>query len=165
MRACSPAVWGLEFYQSLLGVCMHAKSLQSVCYSLQPQGLYLPGCQWDSPGKNTGVRCHFLLQRIFPAQGSNPHPLHWQAGSSATWEAPHWINLSDAPPGMETGLGKTGHQEMPSWDLVHTNSHRQLFLILLMEAGKAGCSHRAQHPVLSISERGGSGRPCRSAAK
>ena len=27
--------------------------------------------QWDFPGKNTGVGCHFLLQ-IFPAQGSNP---------------------------------------------------------------------------------------------
>ena len=23
-------------------------------------------CPWDSPGKNTGVGCHFLLQEIFP---------------------------------------------------------------------------------------------------
>ena len=23
-------------------------------------------CPWDSPGKNTGVGCHFLLQGIFP---------------------------------------------------------------------------------------------------
>ena len=33
-------------------------------------------CPWDSPGKNTGVGCHFLLQRIFSTQGSNlglPH--------------------------------------------------------------------------------------------
>ena len=29
-------------------------------------------CSWDSPGKNTGVGCHSLLQRIFPTQGSNP---------------------------------------------------------------------------------------------
>ena len=28
-------------------------------------------CPWDPPGKNTGVGCHFLLQRIFPSQGSN----------------------------------------------------------------------------------------------
>ena len=27
---------------------------------------------WDSPGKNTGVGCHFLLQGIFSTQGSNP---------------------------------------------------------------------------------------------
>ena len=26
----------------------------------------------DSPGKNTGVRCHFLLQGIFPTHGLNP---------------------------------------------------------------------------------------------
>ena len=39
-------------------------------------------CSWDSPGKNTGVGCHFLLQRIFPPQGLNLgllHLLHWQA--------------------------------------------------------------------------------------
>ena len=32
------------------------------------------------------MRCHFLLQRIFPIQGSNPcllHLLHWQADSLA----------------------------------------------------------------------------------
>ena len=28
-------------------------------------------CLWDSPGKNTGVGYHFLLQAIFPTQGSN----------------------------------------------------------------------------------------------
>ena len=27
---------------------------------------------WDFPGKGTGVGCHFLLQGIFPTQGSNP---------------------------------------------------------------------------------------------
>ena len=33
----------------------------------------LPGsCPWNFPGKNTGVVCHFLLQGIFPTQGSNP---------------------------------------------------------------------------------------------
>ena len=41
-------------------------------------------CPRDSPGKNTGVGCHVLLQGIFLTQGSNPcllHLLHWQAGS------------------------------------------------------------------------------------
>ena len=40
-----------------------AKSLQS-CPTLRPQRWQptrLP-CPWDSPGKNTGVGCHFLLQ-------------------------------------------------------------------------------------------------------
>ena len=34
--------------------------------------------------QNTGADCHFLLQEIFPTQGSNPrvlHLLHWQVGS------------------------------------------------------------------------------------
>ena len=29
-----------------------------------------PLCPWDSPGKNTGVGCHFLLQGIFLTQQS-----------------------------------------------------------------------------------------------
>ena len=39
---------------------------------------------WASPGKNTRVGCHALLQGIFLTQGLNPgllHLLHWQAGS------------------------------------------------------------------------------------
>ena len=31
---------------------------------------------WDSPGKNTGVGCHFLRQGILPTQGENPGILH-----------------------------------------------------------------------------------------
>ena len=42
--------------------------------SLQPHGLQPARllCPWDFPGNNTGVGCHFLLQGIFPTQGSNP---------------------------------------------------------------------------------------------
>ena len=36
--------------------------------SLQPHG-HSP---WNSPGQNTGVGGHFLLQGIFPTQGSKP---------------------------------------------------------------------------------------------
>ena len=45
-------------------------------------------CPWDSPGKDTGVGCHSLLQGIFPTQGSKLHLLHWQVSS-----------LSVGPPG------------------------------------------------------------------
>ena len=37
-------------------------------HGLQPTSLL---CPWNSPGKNTGVGCHSLLQGIFPIQGSN----------------------------------------------------------------------------------------------
>ena len=49
---------------------------------LQPTRLL---CPWNLPGKNTGVGCQFLLQGIFPTQGSNQplmHLLLWQADSS-----------------------------------------------------------------------------------
>ena len=46
--------------------------------SLQPHALrpirFL--CPYDFPGKNTGAGCHFLLQAIFPTQGSDLHLLH-----------------------------------------------------------------------------------------
>ena len=42
-------------------------------YRLWPTRLLRP---WDFPGKNIGVGCHFLLQEIFPTQGSNPALLH-----------------------------------------------------------------------------------------
>ena len=46
--------------------------------SLWPSGLYPSRllCPWNSPGKNTGVGCHSLLQGIFPTQGSNLGVLH-----------------------------------------------------------------------------------------
>ena len=42
-------------------------------HGLQPTRLLRP---WNSPGKSTGVGCHFLLQGIFLTQGSNLGLLH-----------------------------------------------------------------------------------------
>ena len=41
---------------------------------LRPYGLWSARllCSWDSPGKNIGLGCHSLLQRIFGTQGLNP---------------------------------------------------------------------------------------------
>ena len=60
--------------------------------SLQPRGLQPARllCPWDSQGKDTGVGCHVLLQRIFPTEGSNPSFLQWGRvlyPMIATWEA------------------------------------------------------------------------------
>ena len=60
-----------------------------LCLTLQSHGLCdcgLPGSSvhGDSPGKNTRMDCHALLQGIFPTQRSNPHLLcllHWQVDS------------------------------------------------------------------------------------
>ena len=39
-------------------------------HGLQPTRFLSP---WDSPGKNTGVDCYFLLQGIFPTQEQDLH--------------------------------------------------------------------------------------------
>ena len=54
---------------------MHAWSVSKLCPTLVTMDcrLHRP---WDSPGKNTGVGCHFLSQGIFPTQGSNPGLSH-----------------------------------------------------------------------------------------
>ena len=57
-------------------------------HGIQPARLL---CPWDSPGKDTGVDCHFLLQGIFLTQGLSTGPLCLLAGrfftTSTTWEA------------------------------------------------------------------------------
>ena len=62
---------------------------------------------WDSPGKNTGVDCHSLLQGIFLTQGLNPGlPHSWliiyhlsHQGSSLHMELPKFFK-SSLPKGL-----------------------------------------------------------------
>ena len=53
------------------------KKVAQLCLTSHDPMDYGPsGLPWNCPGKNTGVSCHFLLQGIFPIQGSNlglPH--------------------------------------------------------------------------------------------
>ena len=71
-------------------MCMCGKLLQLCLTICDPMDCSPPGSPeshqntMDSPGKNTGVGCHTLLQGIFLTQGSNPclfHLLCWQVGS------------------------------------------------------------------------------------
>ena len=52
---------------------MYAKSLQSCLTLCDPVDRSPPEtrliCPWDSPGKNTAVGCHFLLQGDLPDPG------------------------------------------------------------------------------------------------
>ena len=78
-RSVTSAVWmstwltgWLDQHQSV------SVSLSVMSDSLRPNGLQPTRvlCPWDSPGKNTGVTCHFLLQEIFPIHRSNPSLPH-----------------------------------------------------------------------------------------
>ena len=52
---------------------------------------------WNSPGKNTGMGCHFLLQGIFPTSGWNPALPHCR-------QTLYWLS----------------HQGSPSWSAVNS---------------------------------------------
>ena len=90
----------MEAYQALLSLgfsrqehwmgchfllqCMRVKSESEVAQLhptlCDPMDGSLPGSSIRGifPGKSTGVGCHFLLQGIFPIQGSNPGLLHFR---------------------------------------------------------------------------------------
>ena len=76
----SPCFLHLEKAHTQQGrpACVSAESLQACLTLCGPYGQdpSPPGsCLWKSSGKNTGVGCHALLQKIFLTQGSNLHIL------------------------------------------------------------------------------------------
>ena len=73
---------------------MHGKSPQSCLTLCDAMDSNLPGfsVHKDSPGRNTGVGCHALLQRIYPNPGIEPRTPALQADS-----------LPSEPPGKKYG--------------------------------------------------------------
>ena len=57
------------------GMCLVAQACETLCDPMDcsPSSASVHG---DSPGKNTGLDCHALLQVISPVQGLNPSPSH-----------------------------------------------------------------------------------------
>ena len=76
LRASSspcPNCW--SSYLGMWGGKLKVLVAQSCLTLCEPVDCSLPG-PWNSPGKNTGVGCHFLLLGIFHSQGQNPGLLH-----------------------------------------------------------------------------------------
>ena len=63
--------------ESLLCACWSASVGSDSVRSCGLQPVWLL-CPWNSPGKNTGVGSHSLLQGIFSTQGSNLGLPHWK---------------------------------------------------------------------------------------
>ena len=62
-----PFIFILFSFLCMLSRFSHVQLFETLCIASL--------CLWDSPGKNTGVSCHALIQRIFPTQGLNPRLL------------------------------------------------------------------------------------------
>ena len=59
----------------MLNIISHRQLLSNVQFLVTPwTGPARIPYPWNSLGKHTGVGSHFLLQRIFLSQGSNPSP-------------------------------------------------------------------------------------------
>ena len=94
-----------------MGMCVYcAESCLSLLrpQRLQPARLLHPQ---ESPGKNTGVGCHFLLQGTFPTWGWNLsllHLLHWQVNSLPLHQDVVELNIAEEaeiPVGSQHGAG------------------------------------------------------------
>ena len=96
---------------------------------------------WTFPRKNTGVSCHFLLQRIFPGQGSSMYLLHWQVDSLPLFSSVQRLSCVPlfATPwttACQTSLSITNSQTLlkfMSIELVMPSNHLILWHPLLLQ--------------------------------
>ena len=72
--------------------CVECVSHSVMSNSLQPHGLGPARLLhlWNSPGQNTAVDCHFLLQGILLTQGSNLGLLHCKQTFNHLSHSPSW---------------------------------------------------------------------------
>ena len=92
-----------------------------VSNSLQPHGLYSTRllCPWASPGKNTGVGCHALLQRNLPNSAIEPRSLMSPALADG------FFTICSTSPGKATGSPVKGQGPPQAWSARETPEHPQ----------------------------------------
>ena len=88
---------------------------------------------WNSPGQNTGVGSHSLLQGIFPTQGSNPglsncRQILYQLSHKGSPRIPECVALSpeEIPdPGIELGSPALQEDSLPTdlWGKPYQNKY------------------------------------------
>ena len=111
----------------VVGLCCAILSCSVMIDSLWPHGPYTPpasSVHGDSPGKNTGVDSHALLQGIFPTQESNPGLRHFrQILYHLSHQGNPWIlewlvypfSRGSSQPGNQTGISCIAGRFFTSW--------------------------------------------------
>ena len=75
---------------------------------------------WDSPGKNTGVGSHFLLQGIFSTQGLRLGLLHCR-------QIFYHLNYQISPTFPSLQFFKEKKEESPIYE--HTHTHTYIYIL------------------------------------
>ena len=105
-----------------------AKSLQSDCATRRRQPTRLPR-PWDSPGKNSGVGCHFLLQCMKGKSESEvtqscptlSDPMDWSLPGSSVHgifqaRVLEWGAIAFSDTGLLFRGGRSGKTSQKNWD-------------------------------------------------
>ena len=112
-------------------------------------------CPWDSPGKNTGVGCHFLLQGIFLTQGLNLGLLHCrQILCHLSHQGSPYNNVDISPPsGASLPLSPPSHpsRSLQSAKLSSLRSTAsQQCLLYTRQHMYANATLSSSHPLLPL---------------
>ena len=92
-------------------LCLVTQSCPTLCHPIDcsPPDSSVYG---DSPGKNTGGGCYFLLQGIFPTQGSNPGLPHCRQTPTRKYSDKGKENSAVSKWGCSEGGGTGGKTKM-----------------------------------------------------
>ena len=82
------------------------------------------------PGENAGLGCHFLLQRIFPTQGSNPGLLRCR---QMLYRLSHQVQLLGQEDPLEKGMAT--HSSILAWRIPWTEETGRLQSMGLQRVG------------------------------
>ena len=110
-----------------------------VCYLLSCVWLFMTPwtvqftrllCPWNSPGMNTGVSCHFLVQGIFPTQRLIPWLLHCR-------QSLYHLSHQGSPV-----WGGEGYKNQPrTWGSRQRLNHFVLFNVTFCKNEETGVAH------------------------
>ena len=127
-------------------------SLSRVWFSVTPWTVaHRLLCPWDLPVKNTGVGCRFLLQGIFPTQGSNPCLLRHLHGMRAlSHHALRWVTVFHCNP-VRILICSALHLNIPTFILFFTWPLASLDLCLIIFKGPVYViAGSFESPILSV---------------
>ena len=135
--------------------CCHCSVAQSCLTLCDPMDCSPPGSSvhGDSPGKNTGVGSHTLLQGLFPTQGSNPglpycrrilyHLSHQGSPRILEWVA-YPFSRGSSQPRNQTGVSCIAGRFFTSWSTRENSNYLQVMWKPSNHEQKYRCLHKVR---------------------